>query len=70
MTQDRTAQIYEKRKVLQELSENSIRFNHNGEKLRKPRPPRTKYGYSIYQIHLCRGGTYWEEYTQLSKVIK
>jgi hypothetical protein len=67
MAQGRTAQASEKRKVLQELSENSIQFNQNGEKSRRPRPPRTKYGCSVCQIHLCKGGTCWEEHTQLSK---
>jgi hypothetical protein len=69
LTQGRTAQACEKRKVLQELSENSIRFNQNGEKSRRPRPPRTKYGCSVCQIHLCKGGSCWEEHTQLSKLI-
>jgi len=69
MAQGRTAQACGKRKVLQELSENSIRFNQNGEKSRRPRPPRTKYGCSVCQIHLCKGGTCWEEHTQLSKLI-
>ncbi len=69
MAQGRTAQACEKRKVLQELSENSIRFNQNGEKSRRARPPRTKYGCSVCQIHLCKGGTCWEEHTQLSKLM-
>jgi hypothetical protein len=69
MAQGRTAQACEKRKVLQELSENSIQFNQNGEKSRRPRPPRTKYGCSVCQIHLCKGGSCWEEHTQLSKLI-
>jgi hypothetical protein len=67
MAQGRTAQSCGTRKVLQELSENSIRFNQNGEKSRRSRPPRTKYGCSVCQIHLCKGGTCWEEHTQLSK---
>jgi hypothetical protein len=68
MAQGRTAQASEKRKILGELSENSIRFNQNGEKSRRSRPPRTKYGCSVCQIHLCKGGTCWEEHTQLSKL--
>src|SRR5436305_14298603 len=42
--------------------------NQNGEKSRRSRPPRTKYGCSVCQIHLCRGGTRWEEHTQRSKL--
>ena len=68
MAQGRTAQASEKRKVLQQLSENSVRINQNGEKSRKPRSPRTRYGCSVCQIHLCKGGTCWEEHTQLSKI--
>jgi len=70
MAQGRTAQACGKREALRELSENSIRFNQNGEKSRRSRPPRTKYGCSVCQIHLCRGGTCWEEHTQLSKLIE
>jgi hypothetical protein len=66
MIQGCTAQTSRNRKVLQELSENSVRFNQNGEKSRRPRPPRTRYGCSACQIHLCQGGTCWEEHTQLS----
>ena len=69
MSQGRTVQAGEKRKVLHKLSENSVRINQDGEKSRRPRPPRTKYGCSVCQIHLCKEGTYWEEHTQLSKVI-
>jgi hypothetical protein len=58
IAQGRTTQVSRKRKVLQELSENSVRINQNGEKSRKPRSPRTRYSYSVYQIHLCKGGTY------------
>jgi hypothetical protein len=68
MAQGRTAQISGKRMVLQELSDNSVRVNQNGEKSRRPRPPRTRYGCSACQIHLCQGGTCWEEHTQLSKL--
>jgi len=62
------AQSGEKRKVLEELSENSVRINQNGEKSRRPRPPRTRYGCSACQIHLCQGGTCWEKHIQLSKL--
>jgi len=68
MAQGRTAQVGGKRKVLQELSENSVRINQNGEKSRRSRPPRTRYGCSACQIHLCQGGTCWEEHTQLSRI--
>src|SRR5271155_196791 len=66
MAQGRTAQSSGKRVVLQELSENSVRINQDGEKSRRPRPPRTRYGCSACQIHLCQGGTCWEEHAQLS----
>jgi hypothetical protein len=68
MAQGRTAQASGKRMALQELSDNSVRINQNGEKSRRPRPPRTRYGCSACQIHLCRGGTCWEEHTQSSKL--
>jgi hypothetical protein len=68
IAQGRTAQASRKRIVLQELSNNSVRINQNGEKSRRPRSPRTKYSCSIYQIHLYQGGTCWKEYTQLSKL--
>ena len=68
MAQGRTAQASGKRKVLQELSNNSVRINQDGEKSRRLRPPRTRYGCSACQIHLCQGGTCWEEHTQLSKL--
>jgi hypothetical protein len=68
MAQGRTAQAGVKREVLGELSENSVRYNQKGEKSRRPRPPRTKWGCSVCQIHLCKGGTCWEEHTQLSKL--
>jgi len=68
MAQGRMAQASGKRMVLQELSDNSVRINQNGEKLRRPRPPRTRYGCSACQIHLCQGGTCWEEHTQLSEL--
>ena len=67
MAQGRIAQAGEKRKVLYKLSENSVQINQNGEKSRRPRPPRTRYGCSACQIHLCQGGTCWQEHTQLSK---
>jgi hypothetical protein len=69
MAQGRTAQKGEKRKALSELSGNCVRINEEGEKLRKPRAPRTKYGCSVCQIHLCQGGTCWEEHAQLSKLV-
>src|SRR5947207_6692755 len=69
MAQGRNAQGGEKRKVLSKLSENSVRINQEGEKSRKPRVPRTRYGCSICQIHLCQGGTCWGEHTQLSKLV-
>ena len=69
MTQGRTAQAGEKRKVLCKLSENSVRTNQDGEKLRRSRPPRTKYGCLVCQIYLYKEGTCWEEHTQLSKVV-
>ncbi len=68
MAQGRKAQGGEKRKVLCELSENSVRVNQEGEKSRKPRAPRTKYGCSVYQINLYQGGTCWQEYTELLSV--
>ena len=58
MAQSRIAQKSEKRKALSELSGNSVRINQEGEKSRKPRAPRTKYGCSVCQIYLCQGGTY------------
>ena len=67
MAQGRSAQGGEKRKALCELSENYVQINQQGEKSRKPRAPRTRYGCSVCQIHLCQGGTCWEEHTQLSK---
>ncbi len=69
MAQGRRAQGGEKRKALCELSENSVRINQQGEKSRNPRAPRTRYGCSVCQIHLCQGGTCWEEHTQLSKLV-
>ena len=67
MAQGRKALGGEKRKVLYELSENSIRMNQEGEKSRKPQAPRTKYGCSVCQIHLCQGGSCWQEHIELSK---
>src|SRR6266480_8120380 len=69
MSQGRTTQVGEKREALCKLSENSVRINQGGEKSRRPRPPRTKYGYSVCQIHLCQGKTCWGEHIRLSKVI-
>src|SRR6266480_7331653 len=69
MAQGQRAQGGEKRKALYELSENYVRINQQGEKSIKPRAPRTRYGCSICQIHLCQGGTCWEEHTQLSKLV-
>ena len=69
MAQGHIAQEGEKRKALCELSGNSIHVNQEGEKSRKPRAPRTKYGCSVCQIHLYQGGTCWEELTQLSKLV-
>ncbi len=69
MAQGRRAQRGEKRKALCELSVNSVHVNQEGEKSRKPQAPRTRYGYSACQIHLCQRGTCWEEHTQLSKLV-
>ena len=69
MAQGRTAQAGEKRKDLYKLSENSVQSNQDGEKSRRPRPPRTKYGCSVCQVHLCKERTCWEEHIRLSKVI-
>ena len=55
ITQGRTAQASEKRMIMQELSVNSVRIKGDEEKIRKSRSPRTKYDYSICQIHLCQG---------------
>ena len=46
MAQGRMAQISEKRKALQDLSVNSVRIE-GGEKSRRSRPPRTRFGCSI-----------------------
>ena len=69
MAQGRMAKGGEKRKALCELSVNSVRITQQGEKSRNPRAPRTRYGCSVCQIHLCQGGTCWEEHTQLSKLV-
>jgi hypothetical protein len=69
MAQGRRAQGGEKRKALGKLSENSVRIDQNGEKLRKPRAPRTRYGCSACRIHLCQEGPCWEEHAQLSKLV-
>ncbi len=53
-----------KRKALEELSINSIQIGQNGEKKRQTRPPRTRYGCSICQIHLCKEGNCWVEHLQ------
>jgi hypothetical protein len=68
MAQNRTAQKSEKRKAMQDLSVNSVRINHeDGEQSRRSRPPRTKYGCSVCQIHLCQTGPCWEEHIQQSR---
>ncbi len=69
MAQGWTAQVGRKRKDLYKLSENSVRSNQDGEKLRRPQPPRTKYGCSVCQVHLYKERTCWEEHIRLSKVI-
>src|SRR2546423_8734177 len=56
MAQGRTAQASGKRMVMQELSVNSVRIKEDGEKVRRSRPPRTRYGCLVCQIHLCQGG--------------
>lgn len=67
MSQGRTAQGAWKRKELQELSANSIRISEDGGKIRKLRSPRTRYGCSVCQIHLCQLGPCWEEHVQQSR---
>src|SRR2546421_3684330 len=62
MTQGRTAQASGKRIAMQELSVNSVRIKEDGEKVRRSRPPRTGYGCSVCQIHICQGGPCWEEH--------
>jgi hypothetical protein len=62
MAQGRTAQASGKRMAMQELSVNSVRINQDGEKARRSRPPRTRYGCSVCQIHLCQGGSCWGEH--------
>ena len=62
MAQGRTAQASGKRIAMQELSVNSVRIKEDGEKVRRSRPPRTRYGCSVCQIHLCQGGPCWEEH--------
>ena len=57
MAQGRTAQASGKRMAMQERSVNSVRIKEDGEKVRRSRPPRTRYGYSVCQIHLCQGGS-------------
>lgn len=51
-----------KRKPLSDLSENSINVRANGEKTRRIRPPRTRYGCSKCKIHLCQFGPCWQEH--------
>jgi hypothetical protein len=57
MAQGRTAQASGKRMAMQERSVNSVRIKEDGEKVRRSRPPRTRHGCSVYQIHLCQRGT-------------
>src|ERR1700731_3018460 len=61
MAQGHTAQASGKRVVMQELLANSV-LKEDGEKVRRSRPPRTRYGCSVCQIHLCQGGPCWEEH--------
>ncbi|KAF2187428.1 hypothetical protein K469DRAFT_113549 [Zopfia rhizophila CBS 207.26] len=58
----RVVQQGTKWKALEELSVNSIQFGQNGEKKRQTRAPRTRYGCSICQIHLCKEGDCWVEH--------
>lgn len=67
MSQGRTAQAAWKRKALQELSANSVHVNEGGEKSRKCRAPRTRYGCSICRIHLCQLGSCWEEHISIQQ---
>ena len=53
-----------KRKALEDLSVNSIRINQSGEKRRRSRVPRSRYGCSVCQIHLCKEGDCWFEHLQ------
>ena len=62
MAQGRTAQASGKRIAMQELSVNSVRIKEDGQKVRRSRPPRTRYGCSVCQIHLCQEGPCWEEH--------
>ena len=64
MAQGRTVQRVKKRKALQELSVNSVQIK-DGEKSRRPRPPRTRFGCSWCQIYLCQVGPCWEEHIKL-----
>ena len=66
MAQGRTAQASGKRIAMQELSVNSVRIKEDGEKVRRARPPRTRYGCSVCQIHLCQRGPCWEEHILLT----
>ena len=65
MTQGRTAQASGKRIAMRELSVNSVRMKEGGEKVRS-RPPRTRHGCSVCQIHLYQRGPYWEEHILLT----
>jgi hypothetical protein len=65
MAQGRTAQASGKIMVMQELSVNSV-LKEDEEKVRRSRPPRTRYGCSVCQIHLCQGGPCWEEHILLT----
>ena len=50
-----------KRLPLKELSDRSLKLQ-NGEKVRKPRPPRTKFICSVCNISLCSVGSCWNEH--------
>jgi len=60
LAQGRTAQASGKRMVMQELSVNSVRIKENGEKVRRSRPPRTRYDSSLSR------GYCWEEHILLT----
>jgi hypothetical protein len=62
----RTAQAGTKRKMLHDLSINSVRISNNEDRSRRPRPPRTKYGCTVCRIHLCLGGSCWDEHIQMN----
>ena len=67
MAQGRKTYPVGKRKALEELSANSAKFDADGEKSRRPRPPRTKYGCSVCNIHLCHERRCWEEHLEKAK---